>query len=178
MKNGGATHGFYGFASKFGRLAVERQIDGQMSGVFTATLLDALKGGASEEDGRITGESLKAYLYENMKAFLSPADLVDKDIAKEPDLYCEPPEDEFVIATAPPHRYDVTIPLPPGAQGSARQLFGEQGGRKYTKVAEAAADSSQEWKLQLLRGEYLLLANDGNWVVKVKGRGVTDVADS
>jgi hypothetical protein len=169
---------FYGFASKFGRLAVERQIDGQMSGVFTATLLDALEGGASEEDGRITGESLKAYLYENMKAFLLPADMVDKDVAKEPDLYCEPPENEFVIATVPPRRYDVTIPLPPGAQGSARRLFGEQGGKKYTKIAETAADGATEWKLQLLRGEYLLLANSGNWVVRIKGRGVTDVVNS
>jgi len=89
---------FYGFAAKYGKLAVERTIDGQTGGVFTATLLDALKGGAAEEDGRITGETLKAYLYENMKEFLSPADLADKDIAKEPDLYCEPPEDQFVIA--------------------------------------------------------------------------------
>ena len=47
-----------------------------MGGVFTATLLDALTGGASEEDGRITGETLKAYLYENMKGFLSSTDLV------------------------------------------------------------------------------------------------------
>jgi len=169
---------FYGFATKYGRLAVERQIDGQMSGVFTATLLDALNGGASEEDGRITGESLKAYIYENMKGFLTPADLLDKDVAKEPDLYCEPPEDQFVITTVPPRRFDVTIPLPISAQGGARQLFGEQGGKKYTKIAETAADGALGWKLQLLRGTYLLLANGGNWVVTVKGRGATDVANS
>lgn len=168
---------FYGFAAKYGKLAVERAIDGRMSGIFTATLLDALTGGASEDDGRITGESLKAYLYENMKGFLSPADLADKDVAKEPDLYCEPPEDQFVIATVPPRRFDVTIPLPAGSEGSPRQLFGEQGGKKYTKIAEGAADGNLEWKLTLLRGTYQLLVNSASWVVTVKGRGVTDVAD-
>lgn len=168
---------FYGFAAKYGKLAVERKIDGEMGGVFTATLLDALNGGASEEDGRVTGETLKAYLYENMKSFLSPADLADKDVAKEPDLYCEPPEKEFVITIVPARRFDVTIPLPAGSEGSARQLFGEQGGKKYTKIADAAADGGLEWKLPLLRGTYQLLVNGASWVVTVKGRGVTDVAN-
>lgn len=169
---------FYGFAAKYGKLAVERMIDGQMGGVFTATLLDALTGGASEEDGRITGETLKAYLYDNMKGFLSPADLADKDVAQEPDLYCQQPEKEFVIATVPPRVFPVTIPLPPGSEGSARQLFGEQGGKKYTKIADAAADGTLQWKLPLLRGTYQLFVNGASWVVTVKGRGVTDVATS
>jgi hypothetical protein len=169
---------FYGFAAQYGQLAVERNIDGQMGGVFTATLLDALTGGASEEDGRVTGETLKAYLYENMRSFLSAADLADKDVAQEPDLYCKPPEKDFVITTVPARRYDVTIPLPPGSEGSARQLFGEQGGKKYTKIAGAAADGGLEWKLPLLRGTYQLLVNGASWIVTVKGRGVTDVTSS
>jgi Caspase domain len=167
---------FYGFAAKYGKLAVERVIDGQMSGVFTATLLDALKGGAAEEDGRITGETLKAYLYENMKAFLSPADLADKDIAKEPDLYCEPPEDQFVIANVQPTKFNVTIPLPAGSEASDRQLFGEANGKKYTKIDRRSADGTLEWKLPLLRGTYQLIVNGDSWVVTVKGRGITDVA--
>jgi caspase domain-containing protein len=167
---------FYGFAAKYGLLAVERNIDGQMGGVFTATLLDALTGGASEEDGRITGETLKAYLYENMKGFLSPEDLADKDVAKEPDLYCAPPEKDFVIATVQPHVFNVTIPLPPGSEGSARQLFGEKGGKKYQKIADAAADGSLEWRLPLSRGTYGLFVNGASRVVTVKGRGITDVS--
>ena len=174
----GDARRFFGFAAKHGNLAVERMIDGEMSGVFTATLLDALTGGASEEDGRVTGETLKAYLYENMKSFLSDADLIDKDVAKEPDLYCDLPEDQFVITTVPPRRYDVTIPLPSGSEGSARQLIGEQGGKKYTKIAEAAGDGVLVWKLQLLRGTYQLLVNGASWIVTVKGRGVTDVTKS
>jgi len=169
---------FYAFGAKYGKLAVERPIDGQTSGVFTTTLLDALKGGASEEDGRITGESLKAYLYENMAGFLAPEDLDDKDVAKEPDLYCDVPEDQMVIATVPATEFAVTIPLAPGSAGSALQLFGEKGGKKYTKIADGVADASLQWKLPLLRGTYQLLVNATSSVVTVKGRGVTDVATS
>ena len=167
---------FYGFAAKYGRLAVERPIDGRTSGVFTTTLLDALQGGAAEEDGRVTGESLKAYLYENMKGFLSQADLDDKDVAQEPDLYCDLPEDQMVIATVPPSQFEVTIPLPPGSHGSALQLFGEKGGRKYTKISAGVGDASLQWRLTLLRGTYQLLVNATSLIVTVKGRGVIDVA--
>lgn len=169
---------FYGLAAKYGLLAVERLIDGRMGGVFTAALLDGLNGGASEEDGRITGESLKAYLYENMKGFLSPADLEDKDVATEPDLFCDPPEDQFVIATVPPLLYDVAIQLPPGSAGKARQLFGEKGNRRYTLIAAAAADGTETWALTLHRGAYQLLVNGTTKIVTVKGRGVIDVEDA
>ena len=169
---------FYGFATKYGKLAVERMIDGAMHGVFTATLMDALNGGASEDDGRITGESLKAYLYENMKGFLLAEDLEDSDVAKEPDLYCEPPEKDFVIARVPPREFSVTIPLPAGSEMKARQLFGEKGGKNFVKIADAAADGSLKWKLDLMRGTYQLLLNTESFVVTVKGRGAIDVTAS
>lgn len=169
---------FYGFATKYGKLAVERLIDGQMGGVFTTTLLDALRGGASEEDGRITGESLKAYLYENMQSFLSPADLADKDVAKEPDLSCDMPERQFVIARAAPVTFNVTIALPPGSAGAALRLIGERNGNRYTEIAAATADASLQWTLPLLRGTYELLVNNARLIVTVKGRGLTDVANA
>jgi hypothetical protein len=169
---------FYGFAAKYGKLAVERSIDGETRGVFTATLLDALKGGASEDDGRITGQSLKAYLYENMTGFLSAADLANPDVAKQPDLYCDVPEDQFVIARVPPLQYDVAIPLPAGSQGSPLQLIGERNGMKYTRIADGVADVSLQWKQTLPRGTYQLLVNATSLVVTVKGRGVLDVASS
>ena len=169
---------FYAFGSKYGKLAVERLIDGQTSGVFTSTLLDALEGGASEEDGRITGESLKAYLYENMAGFLTKDDLDDKDVAREPDLYCDVPEKSLVIATVPATTFAVTIPLPAGSAGSPLQLFGEKGGKKFTQIATGVADASLQWKLTLLRGTYQLLVNTTSFVVTVKGRGAIDVATS
>lgn len=173
-----AARRFYGFAAKYGKLAVERQIDGATHGVFTAALMDALNGGASEEDGKITGESLKAYLFENMKSFLSPEDLEDQDVAKEPDLYCEPPEKEFVIATVPPKKYSVTIPLPVGSEAKVRQLIGEKGGKKFAKIADAVGDGTLQWQLDLMRGIYQLLLNGNSYVVTVKGRGAIDVTAS
>ena len=170
---------FYAFATKYGKLAVEREIDGVMHGVFTATLMDALNGGASEEDGRITGESLKAYLFENLRSFLSSTDLEDQDVAKEPDLYCDPPEKRFVIATVPPKKYSVTIPLPAGSETKPRQLIGELGGQKFVKIAEAAADGTLQWQPPpLLRGTYQLLLNGSSHVVTIKGRGAVDVTTS
>ena len=168
---------FYGFAARFGKLAVEREINGKMGGVFTATLLDALRGGASEDDGRITGESLKAYLYDNMKGYLSPQDLEDKDVATEPDLHCDPPEDQFVIANVPPLEYEVTIPLPPGSASQGRQLFGEKGGKKFTLIEKAPADNTLEWKVKVVRGTYQLIVNGTTRVVTVRGRGLIDVTD-
>ncbi len=169
---------FYGFASKYGKLAVEHVIDGRMGGVFTATLLDALGGGASEDDGRITAESLKAYLYENMVGFLSTTDLANKDVAREPELFCDAPEREFVIATVPPRRFQVAIPLPDGSRDRARQLFGEQDGRKFARIAQAAADGTSQWNLSLLRGTYQLLLGETPFIVTVRGRGVTDVVNA
>jgi hypothetical protein len=73
-----------------------------------------------------------------MNGFLSPGDLADQDVAKESDLYCEPPEKEFVIAAVQPKKYSITIPLPVGSETKPRQLIGEQGGKKFAKIADAA----------------------------------------
>ena len=44
--------------------------DGRVHGVFTWTLLNGLRGGAGDERGRITGESLRTYLLNVMAEFL------------------------------------------------------------------------------------------------------------
>jgi hypothetical protein len=167
---------FYGFAAKYGKLAVEKELRGQMHGVFTATLLDALNGGASEEDGRITGATLKAYLYENMKSYLSLEDFAD-DVAKEPDLYCDQPEDDFVIATVPPVTHEVVIPIPPEAANQKWQLFGEKGTQKFTKIAEMQGDATLRWKLELMRGTYQLIGGGVVKIVTDKGNGDVDVTN-
>jgi hypothetical protein len=173
----GTRRRFYGFGAKHGRLAVERVIDGRMRGVFTTTLLRALGGGASEEDGRITGESLEGYLYENMKELLSPADRDNPDVADEPDLYCEPPAEAFVIATIAPVKHEVKIPLPPASQGKQVQLLGERGGQKFALIASTVA-AGPEWTLQLFRGSYALVANGSTQVVTIKGTGAIDVRNA
>ena len=44
--------------------------DGQVHGVFTWTLLQGLRGGAADERGRVTGESLRNFLFTVMPEFL------------------------------------------------------------------------------------------------------------
>jgi hypothetical protein len=160
---------FYGFSAKHGRLSVELMIDGRKRGVFTATLLDALGGGAAEENGDITGESLQAYLYQNMREYLTPAELADADIATEPDLFCDPPPaSQFVIARVPPKVYAVQIPLPPGSPGDRLELRSDN---KFALVAQGIAGGSEVWELEVPRGTYLLVASGTTKVVTVKGRG-------
>jgi|HubBroStandDraft_6_1064221.scaffolds.fasta_scaffold00281_7 hypothetical protein len=166
---------FYGFATKFGKLAVERKIDGVVHGVFTATLMNALNGGAAEEDGTITAASLKAYLFENMKNFLEPQDLEDQDVAKEPDLFCDPPEDKFVIAKAAPQKFTITINLPPGSENKERKLFGEH----FVRIADSAADGKLQWVVNsVMRGMYQLLLDADSYILTVNGKGATDVTAS
>jgi Caspase domain len=166
---------FYGFATKFGKLAVERKIDGIVHGVFTATLMKALTGGAAEQDGKISAASLKAFLFENMKNFLEPQDLQDQDVAKEPDVFCDPPEDEFVIATFAPEQFTITIPLPPGAENKPRKLFND----KFAKIRDCPANGTLHWVVKdIMRGTYQMLVDADTYIVTVNGRGATDVTAS
>ena len=51
--------------------ALEYQMpDGQVHGVFTWTLLQGLRGGAADEYARVTGESLRSFLFTVMPEFL------------------------------------------------------------------------------------------------------------
>jgi hypothetical protein len=166
---------FYGFATKYGRLSVERPFGNRMRGVFTMTLLDGLNGGAAESNGHITGESLKAYLYENMKEYLTPADLANRDIAQEPDLYCDPPERQFVIATVPQTRHAVTIGLPAGSEAKPRTLIGDDGVSRRAVLATEPGNGTLTWALTLPWGLYGLEIGGDKYVLTVTGRGTTRV---
>ena len=91
---------FYAFAARSPLLAVEKNIGGQVRGVFSATLMEGLNGAARDPaTGQITAEDLKRYLVANMVARLDPAELADDDISQKPEVF-EP--DPFVIVPAPP----------------------------------------------------------------------------
>lgn len=168
---------FYGFAAGHGKLAVERTIDGATGGVFTATLLDGLRGEAADESGRVTGESLKAYLFNNMKAHLGAEDLAGKDVATEPDVHCDQTDDEFVIVTVPQVKFDVDIPIPAGLQSAARRLAGQKNGNPFATLAQAAGDGSTTWRVSLPLGTYQLLLDGVSKIVTVAARGMVHVDD-
>jgi hypothetical protein len=94
----------FAFGTKWSRLARERPMDdGTVRGVFTAALLEGLKGAAAEPDGRVTASSLAGYLQTNMKTFLSEVDRADPGIPKAPDVELHPViDDDFVIVTVAP----------------------------------------------------------------------------
>jgi uncharacterized caspase-like protein len=60
---------FYGFATFWSRLSREQpmqQFNGMVRGVFTTALLAGLQGGARDAAGRVTGASLRNYLFYQM----------------------------------------------------------------------------------------------------------------
>ena len=61
---------FVGLAAQTKSALEHKMADGKVHGVFTWTLLEGLRGGASDERGRVTGESLKAFLQSAMPEFL------------------------------------------------------------------------------------------------------------
>jgi len=153
------TKVFYGFATKWSRLSRERKMaDGLVHGIFTTALLEGLKGAACDPgDGRITSASLGNYLYANMKNFLSPADLDDPGIPKEPDLdYDKNPQTPLVFTTVTIPVFPVTINLPPGSAGNKIDIVDSK-----LKIVQSAIAAPPQLRVQLKRGTYLvqLLAN-------------------
>ena len=61
---------FIGLAAHTKKALERTMADGKVHGVFTWTLLQGLRGGASDERGQVTGESLRTFLYTVMPEFL------------------------------------------------------------------------------------------------------------
>jgi hypothetical protein len=90
---------FYGFGTKWSRLSRERPMppDGRVHGVFTTALLAGLNGAAADPTGRVTAASLGNFLFAQMKTFLSPADLTNATIPKEPDYVTYPSDGSQLV---------------------------------------------------------------------------------
>jgi len=161
---------FYGFATKWSRLARERPMDdGHVHGVFTFALLSGLKGAAADPtSGQITAATLGDYLYTNIKSFLRPEDLED-NVDQDPEIdYDKNPANSFVIATVPVPRYRININLPNTTAGKKIEIFTD----KFAFVSSATAQPPL-WQLDLPRGTYMVqvLANGLQHVFDVTGIG-------
>ncbi len=166
---------FYAFGTKWSRLSREKKIDGVIHGVFTAALLKGLKGAACEPNsgGQITVDSLRNFLYNNMKNFLTPKELTDPDIPKEPDI----PNfgSSFVLATVPVPKYPVTIHVPPDLVGKKAEILD---GKDFN-VVESTTAAPPVWPVSLERGKYLAeVLGDGlrRTTITVSGTGGVDVS--
>jgi len=61
---------FYAYATGFGRDSREKEIDAQVSGIFSHAVIAGLNGGAVDGDGRITGQSLERFIIKTVKTLL------------------------------------------------------------------------------------------------------------
>ena len=93
----------YGYGARVAKESKEWKMpDGQVHGVFTRTLIDALNGSGYDpnEPTKITAESLRDQLYNGFKANMAPADRERPDLPKEPEItYEEKPGANFTIVS-------------------------------------------------------------------------------
>lgn len=168
----------FGFATKWSRLSREKPMkDGKVRGVFSTALLAGLNGLAADENGDITAHSLADYLYNHMKELLSPEELKDEDVPKDPELiYDTNPTAKFRILTVSPQasakEFPVTVHLRPEDVGKDVQILDS----RFSEVAKAQAQVP-DWPVKLPRGMYLcqLPAAGRQRPFEVSGLGGVDV---
>ncbi|OSJ36549.1 hypothetical protein BSZ19_03730 [Bradyrhizobium japonicum] len=141
---------FYAFSAKDRLISKEKMFENDMRGVFSATLMQGLKGDARDpKTGAITTAQLKLFLQDNMKKSLSPAELDDDEIAKIPEVYDPDPFD--ILAAPAGWNAAPTFPL--------AIAVGNPGGRIWIEGAAFATVASVNeappvWSLTLPRGFY------------------------
>ena len=123
--------------------------DGQVHGVFTWTLLQGLRGGAADERGRITAESLRNFLYTVMPEFLPASARHSSSVDLQPFVRA----DEGMVFRRLPARpkYPVRLVFPASSVGTELRIWT---GRPLAQVTSAVL-SSAEWTGDLLRGVYV-----------------------
>jgi len=139
---------FHAFATQWAGLSRERPMaDGVVRGIFTTALLTGLTGAASI-GGKVTTVTLRNYLYSDMQEFLSPADRMNDDVPKEPDIPLYGTEWELV--TAPPLQTNVTIHVPVADVGREVRVRGGD----FEIVASGTA-AVHGFSVPLAAGNYL-----------------------
>lgn len=146
----------FAFACGPGRTARERVMkDGKSRGVFTTALLEGLRGGASNPFTKsIAASDLRGYLLNNMKNYLAPEDLTNKNIPTEPVI--EPPAGEdkdFEIVKASPIEYPVKIVLPELERGKTVNV---RWGKLPFEIVKTTQATPPEWNLTAPVGQYIV----------------------
>jgi hypothetical protein len=113
---------FAAFAARRPLRAVEQEnSNGEYHGVFTTVLLEGLRGAAANPYGMVTGRSLADWLRNAQPGRLSPADLADARISKEPEVVKEDQALVFGRGLKPiPNAVVLTIP---GGSGRKWKLW-------------------------------------------------------
>ena len=130
---------FVAFAAPRPLRAVERADEaGAWHGVFTSVLLEGLEGAAVDANGRVTGRSLGDWLRHALAGRLSPDDVANVRIAKEPMIVRDDADLVFGRGVTP-RTYPVTLRFIANATGrNARLWYGSPPAviRSFAAVAE------------------------------------------
>ena len=147
---------FYGFATKWSLKAREKPLNGRVQGLFTTVLLDGLWGAAANtQDGRVTVRSLKNYIYNTWKSYLTL-----EELAQQPDLRFSPDneavEEGFVFTTVPVPTFPVSIEFPAELQGKEVVIHNYD-----LQIVHRTIITAEPWRVELKQGKYLLDPAEG-----------------
>ena len=160
---------FWALAAQTGSAIEYPMTDGLVHGVFTWTLLKALRGGACDDRGRVTGESLRSFLYTVMPEFLP------EDARRMPSVDLQPfvRADEGMVFHRRASRptYPVRLTVPADARGHRLTVWG---GRPHRVVATQAA-LGESWCGELVRGLYVVEVPDAGYRHGLQVSGVGPV---
>jgi uncharacterized caspase-like protein len=146
----GSARRFYVYAAELNKQAVENKMaDGKWHGVFTYALLQGLEGGVA---GKVTSESLRDYLRNNMKSFMRPEQRVNA-VSQEPAFGPVDPMDFGVEGTT--RAFAVTLRFPDRLKGKKATVSVDAS----TVLAETEL-AGPEWKLELEAGAYVAFVPD------------------
>jgi hypothetical protein len=146
--------------------------DGRVHGVFSYTLLQGLRGGATDEHGRITGESLKAFLHDTMPEFLPEQVRSSSAVDLHPFIRADAGITFRRLRSRP--TYPVRLALPLEAAGQPLKLWT---GRPHAAVVDQK-QTGTFWQGELARGLYVAEMPDVGirQGFQVTGAGPLDVA--
>jgi hypothetical protein len=149
IRNGVPGPAFIAVAAQTKSALEDRMSDGLVHGVFTWTLLQALRAGASDERGRVTGESLKNFLHTSMPEFLPERVKTSAVVDLQPFIRADDGMVFLRLAARP--KYPVHLTLPASTVGEEIRIWG---GRPHTRLA-ADIVTDAGWTGDLVRGLYL-----------------------
>ena len=153
LGQGGVGGYFHAFATESDSVTRERLIDGQVRGVFTAALLDGLRGAAIDKaTGQITAKSLSDWLWNPPRDEAAGA---DSNVIK-PRIYSSEDRDTFVFGTMVPPDYPIRIGMPAGSKGKKARIRDGTPGRGLSIVRRTNNISGPSWKIELKTGTYVV----------------------
>lgn len=175
---------FYGFATKWNKLARERKMDdGEWHGVFTTALIAGLRGAAADPaTGEVTARTLGNYLRENMKWYFDPADLNNAKIEKDPHLkYYDKSGNNLVFAQVPVTKFPVRIYVSPQLAGKKIEIQGNRNGDPFHVVTHTDSAPEPFWEFEIEWGHYQALGGGKRAVFNITGKvepgGTKEVTD-